>query len=344
VDVLITGGNGLLGRHLVAALQDRGDAVRVLALPGEDTSWLSRRGVALYEGDVCRPETLVAPVRGVAAVLHLAGMMDLWRPLEDYRAVNVAGTRHVCRAALDAGVGRVVHVSTSSVYGTGCDGWLDEGRPLQPFPDPYALTKAAGDLAVQAMIADEQLPAVIIRPGQIFGPGDDLHFGRMADRLSQGRGVIVGRGDNALPLVYVSDVVQGLLLALDHDQAVGQAYNITNDDPLTQQQLLEAIAEEIGARPPRLHVPYRPLYAAGYVAERLAMATPGWRRPPITRLGVAFFGTANRHSIDKARRGLGFAPAVSIREGVRRSAAWYRRERRPLTGAASIDAPQRVEA
>jgi nucleoside-diphosphate-sugar epimerase len=203
------------------------------------------------------------------------------------------------------------------------------GRParedflLRPFPDPYPVTKAEGDLAVQRMIAEDHLPAVIIRPGTFFGPGDHLHFGRMAARLAAGRGVVVGRGDNALPFVYVTDVVQGLLLALDHDHAVGQAYNISNDRPLTQRQVLEAIARDIGARPPRLHLPYRALYAAGYLAERLAPRTSG--RPPITRLGVAFFGTDNRYAIGKARRELGYTPRVDLREGLRITAAWYRR-------------------
>ncbi|TML02609.1 MAG: NAD-dependent epimerase/dehydratase family protein, partial [Actinobacteria bacterium] len=107
---------------------------------------------------------------------------------------------------------------------------------------PYPQTKAAGDSAVQRMIVADRLPAVIVRPDQIFGPGDHLHFGRMADRLRAGKGLIVGKGDNALPLVYVDDLVQGLLLALDHDRAVGQAYNIGNDRPLSQAQLLRAPA------------------------------------------------------------------------------------------------------
>jgi nucleoside-diphosphate-sugar epimerase len=179
------------------------------------------------------------------------------------------------------------------------------------------------------MIAEDHLPAVIIRPDQIFGPRDHLHFGRMADRLRAGRSIIVGPGDNALPFVYVSDAAQGLLLALDHPRAVGQAFNITNDQPLTQQQILEAIARDIGASPPRVHVPYRALYIAGYLAERHAALRSSGHRPPITRLGVAFFGTDNRYAIGKARRELGFGPLVSVREGVRLAAAWYRQGERP---------------
>jgi nucleoside-diphosphate-sugar epimerase len=146
----------------------------------------------------------------------------------------------------------------------------------------------------------------------------------MADRLRAGKGLIVGSGRNALPFVYVTDVVKGLLLALDHERALGRAYNITNDQPLTQEELLEAIAREIGAEPPRFHAPYRALYAAGRAAEYLGTVARSRRQPLLTRLGVKLFGTDNRHAIDRARQELGYEPAVPLREGVRLAAAWYR--------------------
>src|SRR6266849_865281 len=220
MEVLITGGNGFVGRHLVPVLQDRGDRVRVLALPAENTAWLETRGVAIYRGDVREPETLVAPMRGVDGLLHLAAMMDVWRPLKDYHAVNVTGTENVCRAALASSVRRLVHMSSSSVYGMGLERPADETFPLRPCRDAYLVTKAEADEAVPRMILEAGLPAAIIRPDQIFGPGDRLHFGSMADRLLAGKGVVVGSGRNAVPFVYVSDVVAGLLLALDHPDAV----------------------------------------------------------------------------------------------------------------------------
>lgn len=322
-EILVTGGNGFVGRHLVPALQARGDAVRVFALPGENVSWLEQRGVTVHRGDIRRRETLSDPMRGVDGVLHLAAMMDVWRPIEDYRAVNVTGTENVCHEALAAGVTRLVHMSSSSVYGMRLGRPADERCPLAPFPDPYPMTKAEGDLGVQRMISERGLPAVVVRPDQIFGPGDHLHFGAMADRLRAGKGILVGHGDNAMPMVYVTDVVRGLLLALDHPDAVGQAYNLSADRPLTQRQLLEAIADAIDAPPPRLRVPYRALYAIGYLAERIATLASTSRRPPLTRLGVAFFGTDNRYPNDKARRELGYAPEVPLRDGVRMAAAWY---------------------
>jgi nucleoside-diphosphate-sugar epimerase len=199
-----------------------------------------------------------------------------------------------------------------------------EDFPLNPFKEPYAVTKAEADGLVQRLIAERDLPAVIIRPGTFFGPGDRLHFGRMADRLGADKGIIVGSGDNHLPFVYVSDVVQGLLLALDRECAVGHAYNITTDRPLTQVQLLRAIAREIGAGPPRIQIPYRLLYAGAFAAERLSRALGGRGAPVVTRLGVKLFGTDNRHAIDKARDELGYRPRVPVEEGVRLAARWYR--------------------
>jgi nucleoside-diphosphate-sugar epimerase len=190
-------------------------------------------------------------------------------------------------------------------------------------------------MVVQRMVLDDQLPAVILRPDQIFGEGDQLHFGRMADRLRSGRSIIVGGGGNALPLVHVTDVVQALLLALEHERAVGNAYNVASERPLTQRDVLETIARTIGVAPPRVRIPYRALYAAGYLAERAAALTPAGGRPAITRLGVAFFGTDNRYSMQKAQRELGYKPRHDLREGLRVTADWYRR-RHHAVGAKAL--------
>jgi nucleoside-diphosphate-sugar epimerase len=176
------------------------------------------------------------------------------------------------------------------------------------------------------MIADERLPAIILRLGVLFGPGDRRNFGRLADRVRSGKAVIVGSGNNAVPFVYISDVVQAVLRALDSERAVGQAYNVGNDQLLTQRQYLSAIAQEIGVPTPRTHLPYYPMYAAAYAAERAATLS-GYRMPPVvTRHGVKILGQDTRLSIDKARRELGYAPRVPLREGVRLTANWYKQQ------------------
>lgn len=325
METLITGGTGLVGHHLVAALQKRGDTIRALVLPSENANWLEERGVKVYRGNICDLDTLTAPMQGVDTVFHLAALQGQWVPMEEYYKVNVTGTENVCRAALTAGIRRLVHVSSWTIYGMG-RGWkLGEEVAPEPRNDPYWITKAQGDLLVQRMIVRDHLPAAIIRPGTIFGVGDRLNFGRMADKVRDGKAIVIGSGRNALPLVYVTDVVQGLLLCADHDQAEGQAFNITNDQPLTQGQLLNAIAKELGVAPPRVHVPYAAAYSIALAAERAVKFT-GAQHPFVTRHGVTLYGTDNRHSIDKARAELGYEPKVSIREGVHLACNWYKKE------------------
>jgi nucleoside-diphosphate-sugar epimerase len=324
--ILITGGNGFLGRHLISSLQKRGDSVRVLVLPTEDTAWLEKHDVAVFRGDILSPDTLIAPMRGVQSVFHLAAMIGTWHSMRDYYAVNVTGTENVCRAALNAGVSRLIHISSAMVYDMAMGRAVTEDDLLTPLDEPYSFTKAQGDMLVQRMIREEHLPAVIIRPGTLLGPGDRLNFGRMADRVRAGKGVIIGQGNNAIPLFYITDMVQGLLLALDSEQAVGKVYNISNDQPLTQAQYLKLIAQQIGVATPHIHVPYTPLYTAAYMAERLAILSNNRILPFLTRHGVKLYGANNLISIDKARRELGYAPKVSLNEAVRIACDWYQHQ------------------
>ena len=323
MEILITGGNGFLGRNLIWALRERGDNVRVLALPVEDTTWLEKRGVKIFRGDIRNPDMLTAPMCGVDGVFHLAAMIGAWRPMQDYYAVNVTGTENVCRAALASGVQRIVHVSSAMVYNMAIGRPVTEDDPLEPLDEPYSMTKAEGDRLVQRMIGEDHLPAVIIRPSTLFGPGDHLNFGRIADRVRARKAIIVGSGHNAVPFVYVTDMVQGILLAMGHERALGQVYNIGSDQLLSQRELFASIAHEIGAAPPRIHVPYHMLYAAAYAAERIATFSRSRVPPFVTRHGVKLYGADNQLSIDKARRDMGYVPRVPLREGVQVSAAWY---------------------
>jgi nucleoside-diphosphate-sugar epimerase len=271
-------------------------------------------------------------MRGADTVFNLAGMMGVWRGTADYRGVNATGAENVGRAALAAGVRRLVHVSSWTVYGIGLGAPARETNRLVPFSEPYATTKAEGDLLIQKLVTRERLPAVIVRPGTFFGPGDWLHFGRIADRLRTGKSIVIGSGHNALPFVFVTDVVQGLLLAAERANA-GEIYNISNDEPLTQAEFLSETARVIGAAPPHLRVPYPALYALSYAIERAALLARTKHQPIVTRLGVKLFGTDNRHAIDKARSELAYVPRVSLRQGVALAGAWYRQQTEAKTRA-----------
>src|SRR5438105_1894403 len=266
--VLITGATGLLGGHLIQELQQRGDQIRALVLPVENAEKLIAQGVEVVRGDVTDATTLAPAVKGIEIILHLAGMMGVDRPLADYRLVNVTGTENLYRAAQVAGVRRFVHTSSHTVYGLGYGRFLTEEDELRPDPDPYSITKAEGDRLIRRLMLNSGIETVILRPGTFFGPGDRLHFGRIAQKMKDGKGVIIGRGDNALPFCYVTDVVQGFMLAAYHEHAPGNVYNITNDHPLTQLEMFNAIADAVEGIRPRWHLPYLPIYYGSIVAEK----------------------------------------------------------------------------
>jgi len=322
VKVLITGATGLLGSHLIKALHQRGEHIRALVLPVENADSLLAQDVEVVRGDVTDAGTLGPAVKDVDLIFHLAGMMGVWRPLADYRLVNVTGSENLYRAAQAAGVRRFVHTSSHTVYGLGHGRFLTEKDALKPDPDPYSITKAEGDRLMRRLMLNSDVETVILRPGTFFGPGDRLHFGRMAQKVKDGKGLILGKGDNALPFCYVTDVVQGFMLAGYHENAPGNVYNITNDRPLTQLEMFNAIADAVGGKRPTLHVPYLPVYYGSIVAEKV-VARVTHTKPVVTQLGAMMFGTDNRHSVDKARRELGYEPEVDLREGIKLAAAWF---------------------
>ncbi len=340
MEILVTGGNGFLGRNLISALQERGDRVRILALPTEDTSWLEERNVKVFRGDIRSQEDLIAPMRGVEGVFHLAAMIGAWRAIEEYYAVNVTGTENVCRAALKAGVRRIIHISSAMVYDMASGRAATEDDFLKPLDEPYSWTKAQSDMLVQRMIREDHLPAVIIRAGTLVGPGDRLNFGRMTDRVRSGKGIIIGSGKNIIPFVYITDLVQGLLLAFDSEQAEGKVYNISNDQGITQNVFLSTIAKEIGVAAPRIHVPYFPLYTAAFLAERLATFSNNRILPFVTRHGVKLYGADNRLSIAKARNELGYTPHVPIIQAIRITCDWYLHQDTWIQENARVRVPQ----
>ncbi|GHO85634.1 NAD-dependent epimerase/dehydratase family protein [Dictyobacter formicarum] len=338
--ILITGATGLLGGYLIKKLQKRGEQLRALILPLEDANLLIQQGIEIIRGDITDPTTLGPAVKDVELVFHLAGMMGVWRPLADYRLVNVTGTLNLYRAAQQAGVRRFVHTSSHTVYGLGHGRFLTEGAALRPDPDPYSLSKAEADRLLRRLLLTSNMETVIIRPGTFFGPGDHLHFGRMAQKLKAGKGIVLGSGANMLPFCYVTDVAQGFILAGYHHNAPGNTYNITNDRPLTQLQMLNLIADAVGGKRPALHVPYTPVYYGSMVAEHV-LAPLTQSKPIVTRLGAMMFGTDNRHSIEKARRELSYYPQVDLPDGIRQAAQWFNTggmEKPPIAAASHMAA------
>ena len=326
--VLVTGATGFLGSHVVELAIERGYAVRILARPGEDTTRLVKAGVEVCQGDLTDRTALEAAVNGVERVLHCAARTGPWGPISEYEKVNIFGVKLLVEAAMAAGVQRIVHVSSITVHGlTTPHGTIDEAAPLIGGYDPYSKTKAAGERLLRQMIVNQDAPVTIVRPGLIYGPRDANSFGRFAGMIEQGKMILIGSGANTMPLIYVRDVAQGILLASEAEQSVGRAYLLVNDEPVTQRDYFTAIAKELGVASPRLSIPYRPALALAGTAEFAWHLRHKQQPPPLMRFGLMQIGGENRFKIDRARRELAFSPQVNLADGVRQGIAWYRSQR-----------------
>lgn len=326
--VLVTGAAGFLGSQLTTLLLERGERPRALIHPGYDKGWRAPEGVDVYAADIGDSAAIEPALDGVDHVFHCAARTGPWGPPAEYERVNVRGLETIVRASMAAGVRRFVHVSSITVHGNDVRGEADEDSPLRVEPNPYSRTKVAGERLLRRLISDEGAPVTIVRPGWIYGPGDTASFGRFATMIDEGTMIVIGSGRNHIPLAYVTDVAEGMLAAAAADNAIGGTYLLLNDEPVTQREFLTAIAGELGARPPTRRLPYRAGVLAGGVAETVWKLAGREQAPPVMRYGLQLLGGENRFSIARARRELGFSPAVGFAEGARRGVAWYRAQAR----------------
>lgn len=331
--VLVTGAAGFLGSHLVEMLVERGDEVRALVQSGQNPAFLQTLpGVEIVQGDLTDYQSLRRAVHGIQRVYHLAARTGPWGPEAAYQAANVQGVADLITAALEAGVERIVHTSSITVYGHHLRGIVTEDHPYHAEDNPYSRTKIAGEQLIFRLVKENSAPIVIVRPAWIYGPRDMASFGRFVKLVQSGKGFILGSGANHIPLIYVRDVAQGLLKAGDAgSEAVGQAYTIAGEQRVTQIDYLNTIADALQVPHITRHYPFSALYLAGRCAEIAWKIKDPHRQtpPPLTTYGVTLAGRNQLFSIEKARRELGYAPEFAIKRGVAEGIAWYLRQQNP---------------
>jgi nucleoside-diphosphate-sugar epimerase len=324
---VVTGATGLLGSHIAEALVARGQRVRALVRPTSDVSFPRGLGVELATGDLHDAESLRRAVDGADVVYHCAARVGDWGPWALYRREVIDATRNLLQACRGAGVGRVLYVSSVTVYGHPRDGGapITEDAPLGQrlywLWDYYCRSKIAAEELARAYGPG----AVVVRPSWIYGPRDRNSLPRLMTAFRAGRVRLIGTGDNLLNVVYAADVAEGAILAANHPAAGGRAYNLCSEGELTQRQFLDALTEALGRPPVRRRLPLWLAYAGGFVSEVIGRAIFLKRPPHITRYAVGLVGRPTRFSTARAREELGWRPRVGAREGLRRALDWWQR-------------------
>lgn len=323
--VLITGGTGFIGSRLALRCADRDDEVIVLAQENTEAEASNRAkleaaGVELRLGSVTDPEAVRHALEGVDVVFHLAATQhEMNVPDEKFHAVNVEGTRNVLAAAAEAGVQRVVHGSTIGVYGKP-HGVLNEDSPVEP-DNIYGVTKLEGE---RLALGRSGAPAVVaVRIPEVYGPGDRRLL-KLFKAIDKGAFFMIGPGRNLHHVIYVDDLVDGLLAAASSPATPGELFLLAGPGAVSTDRMVLAVADAVGKPGPRFRAPLWPFVMLATAME--LTLRPLGIQPPLHRRRLDFFRKSFELSSAKAERGFGFSPSVTFEEGARRTAEWYREE------------------
>ena len=320
--IAVTGATGFLGTHLCNRLLDEGFEVSILARAPDKAQKFEGRVAKTVIGDIADKKAIAELVDGADLVVHLvSNFRTASGPPESYRHINVDGTETVLEASKKAGVKRFIHCSTIGVHGSVKSTPANEESPFNP-GDLYQETKVESENMVRASIGKSAMEIVIIRPCSIYGPGD-MRMLKMFKMLSKRMFFLVGPCRENFHAVYIDDLIDGFMLALEKPEAAGETFIIGGESYLSLKEYISVVAEAVGAPPPWLKFPYWFFYSAAVIVETVCV--PLRIEPPLHRRRVRFYKNNRAFNIQKAINRLGYQPKVSLQEGMKRTAQWYRK-------------------
>lgn len=321
--VLVTGASGFTGQVLVRQLLQAGVRVRAIARPSSRLEGLSGAPIEWVRGDVFDPAVVRAAIPGVEYLLHVAAAYREPHITDQvYERVHVTSTQELARALVGRPeFKRFVHVSTVGVHGHIDNPPADETYRFSP-GDVYQRTKAAAEVWLTEFARERGMPFAVIRPAAIYGPGDRrlLKIFKMAQRRYF---PLFGSGAGLYHLIHVEDLARIIVLAAVHPSAQGDVFIAGAPQPTRLEEMVRIIASELGNAQIRcVRLPAWPLFLAADICE--ALCKPLGISPPLYRRRVAFFTKDRAFNTSKLHTQLGFVPSVSVEEGLKATAAWYR--------------------
>lgn len=321
--VLVTGGGGFLGKVIVRKLVQK--KVNVTSFSRQRYPELEKMGVAQIQGDLCNKTDVMKAFKDMDTIFHVAAKPGIWGAFQGYYSVNVTGTHHVIEACLANGVERLIHTSSPSVIFDASDMEnLDESVPYpESYLAPYPETKAMAEkLVIKA--GQKGLAVIILRPHLIWGPEDNHlvpEILRRAHRLK-----IIGPTDDLVDTIYVDNAADAHILAGERLSAApslsGNIYFISQDAPVSKWKMANDFLDAAGLPPLKGRISSRTAYLAGWVFEWIYKTLGIETDPPMTRFAAKELATSHWFDISRAKNDLGYAPAISTQEGLRRLKEW----------------------
>ena len=319
--VLVTGASGFTGSQLANELARRGNSVRALVRKTSDLKLLDQQheNLQLVYGDLRDEVSIDNAIAGVDHVYHVGALYRVAKHSDQtYWDVNVGGTKHVLEASAKHDVSRVLHCSTIGVHGGVDEIPANEDSAFSP-SDIYQITKLEGEKLASQAIQNGQ-PVSVVRPAGIYGPGD-LRFLKLFSMVKSGRFVMFGSGNTFMHMVFIDDLVHGMIQAVEHPDGVGKTMILAGDEYVTLNKLVSLVAAATTSPHRTWKLPMWPLMAAATMCE--FACKPVGIEPPLHRRRAAFFTKNRAFSIERARQAIGYEPQIGLAVGLGRTADWY---------------------
>lgn len=312
----VTGGSGFIGGRLVERLVAEGTTVRALARSDASARRVTELGAEPVVGDLGDPAALAEGARGCDTAFHLAAQLGEWGTWEEFESGNVEGTRNALDACAEAGVGRFIHCGTEAALMAGEPlVQVDETAPLRPDSRAhYPATKARAEMAVREANR-EGFETVVVRPRFVWGAGDTTLLPEMVATVEAGQWAWVGGGRNVTETTHVDNVVEGLALAAEKGRP-GEAYFVTDGEPVVFREFVTELLRTRGVDPPGRSIPAWTAAPLARMAETAWKALPLSGAPPMTTLRSWLLTQECTIDISKAREELGYAPIVTREQGL----------------------------
>ena len=320
--IAITGATGFLGKSLAEDLAKKGHELYLHARSEEKSKAIKDLATKLVICDICDEAAIKELVDSVDIVVHtVSNFRSASGPPESYTEINLNGTINAFERAREAGVKRFIHISTIGVLGDIRECPASETTEFNP-GDNYQKTKLEAELYCrkQAENKDLEMKLAVIRPCSLYGPGD-MRMLKMFRMLKKGTFFVVGKCDANFHAVYIDDLIAGIELAIN-DDSNNEVFILGGDKYISLKDYITIAAHAVGAKYPWIKIPFAPMYALSAVVEFACV--PFGIEPPIFRRRVKFYRNNRAFDISKAKQKLGYAPGVSLEEGMKRTVDWYK--------------------
>jgi nucleoside-diphosphate-sugar epimerase len=320
-NVFVTGASGFTGGYLCKALIEKKYNVKALVMKNDNLENLENLDIQFIEGDLADPDSIKGIIKDTDIVFHIAALYRQEGVSKDmFTKVNLEGTRIMLDESIASGVKRFVHCSTVGVQGEISNPPASEDAPYKP-GDHYQVSKLEGEKLALSYFNEGKIDGVVVRPVGIYGPGD-TRFLKLFKHIYKGNFKMIGKGNVLYHLTFVEDLVQGIILAGETPAASRQIYTIGGNEYLPLTDLVNMIAQILDKPISKIHIPLWPVYTAAFLCEMICR--PLGIEPPIYRRRLDFFTKDRAFDISKAKKELGYNPKVPLKEGLERTAKWYK--------------------